>query len=148
MLMGSASRWQRMAGYAMRYGGVGAACAAINAAIVYVGHDLLGVHYLLAALSTCAVTIPLAYVLHARVTFTTGRPAAWSEFGRFLTVQLTQFALGLGLMALLVELLALPPVAAMIAVSILLYLYGFVASARWVYRVFAPRRRDDVRAQR
>lgn len=141
-------RWQRIASQAMRYGLVGGACAVINIAIVYVGHDLLGVHYVVAALLTCAVTIPLGYMLHARLTFATGRAAGWPEFGRFLTVQLAQFALGLGLMALLVELLMLTPVVAMIAVSFLLYLYGFVASARWVYRVFAQSSRNDVRAQR
>ena len=137
----------RLAATAGRFGLVGLLCALLNISIIYVGHDVLGWHYIVAAGGTCFVTIPLGYLLHGSFSFNTGRPAAWREFMRFVVVQLGQFALGLALLALLVEGLGMAPVWAMVAVSIVMVVYAFVASSTWVYGIFrhTPRQRPPER---
>ena len=124
-----------LAAAAGRFGVVGLLCAALNVGVVYLGHNVLGVHYLIAACATCFVTIPLGYLLHGRFSFGTGRPVAIKEFSRFVVVQLGQFALGLVLLAGLVESTGLAPVWAMVAVSALLYVYAFAATSTWVFRM-------------
>ena len=124
-----------LAAAAGRFGLVGLLCAALNVGVVYLGHNVLGVHYVIAACATCFVTIPLGYLLHGRFSFDTGRPAALKEFLRFVVVQLGQFALGLMLLAALVESTGMAPAWAMAAVSALLYVYAFVATSTWVFRV-------------
>ena len=124
---------------AARFGLVGMACAALNVAIVWVGHDVLGAPYFVAALATCLITIPLSYAAHRRFSFQLGRGAGWPEFMRFVMQQLSQFALGLALLVAGVEVLGLRPALAMAAVSVLMFAYGFATNARWVFRVFGRR---------
>lgn len=126
-----------------RFALVGMLCAAINVGIIYIGHDLLGWHYIAAALSTCLVTIPLGYVLHGRFSFRIDRRESWSEFMRFVGVQLGQFSIGFVLLAAQVEMLSVPPAIGMVVVSVLMYLFSFFATSTWVYRVLAWRPHDD-----
>lgn len=126
-----------------RFALVGMLCAVINVGIIFVGHDLLGWHYIAAALSTCLVTIPLGYVLHGRFSFRVGRRESWAEFARFVGVQLGQFSIGFLLLTAQVELLSMPPAIGMVIVSVLMYLFSFIASSTWVYRVLAWRPHDD-----
>jgi putative flippase GtrA len=128
-----------VAAAAARFGVVGAACAVLNVAIVWVGNDLLGAHYVAATLATCLITIPLAYAAHRRFSFALASPAGWAEFMRFAGQQLSQFVLGLVLLVAGVEVLGLPPVAAMALVSLLMFAYGFFTNARWVFRAFGRR---------
>lgn len=128
-----------VAATAGRYGVVGAVCAALNVAIVWIGHDLLGAPYLMAALATCVVTIPLSYIAHQRFSFARGEPASAAQFLRFVVQQLSQFALGLVLLVLLVDGLGLPPAPAMAVMSVLMFAYGFATNGRWVFRAFGRR---------
>jgi putative flippase GtrA len=117
-----------------RYGVVSAACVVLNVAIVYVGHDLLHAPYLLAALATVFITIPLSYAAHRQFSFRVAQAAGWGEFARFLAQQLSQFGLGLVLLAGCVELLGLPPALGMVVVSALMFAYGLLTNDRWVFR--------------
>ena len=128
-----------VAAAAGRYGIVGVACAVLNVAIVWLGHDLLGAPYVLAALATCVVTIPLSYVAHQRFSFARRAPASAAQFKRFLIQQLSQFGLGLVLLVVLVEGAGLPPALGMAAMSVLMFAYGFATNGRWVFRAFGPR---------
>lgn len=126
-----------------RFGLVGAACAGLNVGIVWLGHHQLGWPYLWAAATTCLVTIPLSYLAHREFSFgpelrATERSAS-GRFRRFLVQQLTQFALGLLLLVLFVETAGLPPATAMAAVAVLMFVFGYVSNAAWVFRVFGPR---------
>ncbi|MCA3217080.1 MAG: GtrA family protein [Burkholderiales bacterium] len=134
-----AERSAALAARAGRYALVGAACAGLNVAIVWVGHDLLGAPYLMAALATCVVTIPLSYLTHRRFSFVVSGPAGGVEFARFVLQQLSQFALGLVLLVLLVETLGLPPAPGMAVVAALMFAYGFLINGRCVFRVFGRR---------
>lgn len=126
-----------------RFSFVGAACAGLNIGIVWVGHDLLGWPYLWAAATTCLVTIPLSYLAHREFTFGNAlrlrERSAGGTFGRFLIQQLAQFGLGLLLLAALVENLDVPPAAAMAIVAGVMFVFGYVSNAAWVFRVFGPR---------
>jgi putative flippase GtrA len=126
-------------GSVVRFGLVGLACAALNVGIVWLGHHRLGAPYLVAALATCLITIPLSYFAHRSFSFAVAGRAGWAEFARFVAQQLSQFALGLALLVLTVEVGGIPPAAAMALVSVAMFVYGYLSNARWVFRVFGRR---------
>lgn len=124
----------RLGAAALRFGAVGVGCTALNAGIVWAGTEWLRWPYLAAAAVTCLITIPLSFMAHRQLTFQLRGAARWREFGRYLLQQLSQFALGLTLMAALVEGGGLHPALAMVAASGLMFLYGFATNAGWVFR--------------
>ena len=126
----------RVAAMASRYGLVGLFCAALNVAIVWVGTEILRLSYGPAAALTCPITIPLSYWLHRRISFDVQGPSSVAEFLRFVLAQLSQFALGFALMALVVEFLHWRAWIAMATVSVLMMAYGFLTSSAWVFRVW------------
>ncbi len=126
----------RLVALVSRYGLVGLLCAVINVAIIAVGTQTLGLPYPVAAGGTCLITIPLSYLLHRWISFKVPGPASWREFGRFLTAQLSQFALGFVLMAAIIEGLGWRPWIAMAFASLILAAFGFVASSAWVFGVW------------
>jgi len=128
---------------AYRFGLVGIACAFLNVTIVYLGHDVFKFPYILAAAATCFITIPLSYLLHRSFSFEQVSAASWCEFARFVTQQLSQFCLGLLLLMGIVECLDLPPVFAMVIVSGLMFLYGFITNSTWVFKVFSKKKTVD-----
>lgn len=119
-----------------RYGLVGFLCATLNVAIVWVGTEILGLMYGAAVALTCPITIPLSYWLHRRISFDVQAPSSMAEFLRFVAAQLSQFALGFALIALVVELLHWPAWIAMASVSVLMMAYGFLTSSSWVFRIW------------
>jgi len=119
-----------------RYGLVGLFCALLNLGIVWTGTEILGLAYPLAAALTCPITIPLSYWLHRRISFDVRRPPSLMEFRRFVLAQLSQFALGVAAMALVIETLHWRPWIAMATVSLLMMAYGFAASSAWVFRIW------------
>jgi glycosyltransferase involved in cell wall biosynthesis len=132
----------RVAGASVRYGLVGAACALLNLAIVWAGTERLGLPYPVAALATCFVTIPVAYLMHRRFSFRKRGAADRGEWWRFLALQLSQFCIGLAGMAMAVEWLHWRPWLAMAGVSVAMYLYGFAMSGTWVFAAWRPRPRS------
>lgn len=131
--MTSKGRAGRIAGASIRYGIVGAGCALLNIAIIWLGTERAHFPYPLAAIGTCFVTIPIAFLLHRRVSFHKQGGAKRREWWRFLILQLSQFCIGLLGMTAAVELFRLPPWMAMAAVSALMFLYGFFGSCAWVF---------------
>lgn len=129
----------RVAAMAGRFAFVGAACAVLNLTIMYVGTVLIGVHYVSAALATCLITIPLSYFFHRRVTFQISK--AWhgeiSEFLRFVIAQLVQFALGICILVILVERAGMTPMWGTVAMTALMFVYGFAVNSAWVFRMLS-----------
>jgi glycosyltransferase involved in cell wall biosynthesis/putative flippase GtrA len=127
----------RVAAMAGRFAIVGAACAALNWTIMYLGTVVIGIHYVAAALTTCLITIPLSYFFHRRVTFQV--VSAWQgetpEFLRFVISQLVQFALGLCVLVILVEWGGLTPMWSTVAMTVLMFAYGFAVNSAWVFRI-------------
>jgi glycosyltransferase involved in cell wall biosynthesis/putative flippase GtrA len=123
----------RMAGVAVRYGIVGAACALLNLAIVWTGTERAHLPYLLAAGATCFITIPVGFLLHRRVSFRKRGSVERKEWWRFLALQLSQFCIGLVGISAAVELLHMRPWIAMAVVSALMFLYGFLGAGTWVF---------------
>src|SRR5260370_38095920 len=79
-----------------RFAAVGAACSALNIAIMFLGNVVAGINYVATSLLTCLITIPLSYLFHRRITFRI--TSAWGEapeFLRFVISQLVQFGAGL-----------------------------------------------------
>ncbi len=126
---------------AWRHALVGSFCAALNVAIVHVGDQVLGWPYLLAAMMTCFITIPLSYLLHRRHSFRVGTQADLAEFLRFIAQQLLQFSAGLLLLAIGVEALGLTPTLAMAGTVVTLWLVSMAVQWRWVFRLPWPRGR-------
>lgn len=126
----------------IRYVSVGAVCALLNLAIMFFGHQVAGLHYLLAALLTCLITIPLSYCFHLGFTFKHSRLEEIDRyrFARFVASQLVQFAAGLLLLMSIVELGGMEPMWAMFSVTLLMFIYGFVASSTWVFRALGSGR--------
>ena len=123
-----------------RYGLVGVVCAILNLGIVYVGHNILYWHYVIAVLGTCLITIPISYILHRQFTFRAIGSADLPEFRRFCITQLSQFSIGLLILSAFVELIHWPVIAAMLLVTVIQFMYGFMMSSTWV---FGSVRRDD-----
>ncbi len=123
---------------AVRFGIVGAACSVLNVFIVYFGTSVLHLHYAVALLTTCLITIPLSYFAHRGFTF--GIRGAlekrWREAGRFVIAQVGQFVLGFGLLMAAVEWAFMTPVVGMVAVTALMFLFGLAANGAWVFRAF------------
>ena len=119
-----------------RYGLVGALCALLNVAIIAVGTQGLRLPYPMAAACCCVITIPLSYVLHRHVSFDLGGPGSGQEFSRFVVAQLSQFAVGFALMAGIIESLHWRPWVATGVVSLAMAACGFLATSKWVFRVW------------
>lgn len=126
---------------ALRHALVGAACAALNVAIVHVGDRVLGLPYLLAALMTCLITIPTSYLLHRRHSFRVAGRINLPEFLRFLAQQLLQFGAGLMLLAFGVERLGLAPSVAMALAIVLMWIFSLLVQWRWVFKLPQAKRR-------
>ena len=123
---------------ALRYGVVGGFCTVLNIGIVWLGTERAHLAYPIAAISTCFITIPISYLLHRGITFAAIGPRRWAEWWRFVAAQLSQFALGLLLMSVVVETLGWRPWIAMGVVSAIMFVYGFLASSTWVFRAWHP----------
>jgi len=113
---------------------VGAVCALLNIAIVYVGTTIVGINYILASICTIFITIPASYFAHKFYSFHVADSPNYREFAKFLSAQGVQFLLGLILIVLLVESFGLRPWVSMGAATLILYLLGFLVHSRWVFR--------------
>lgn len=121
---------------AARYGMVGILCAVLNVGIVYVGTELIRIGYVMSALVTCIITIPISYIMHVRFSFEGRLEFRIFELIRFLFVQFAQFFVGFGVVALQVELLGIRPWIAMLFAIGLLYVLGFFLNSVWVFNYF------------
>lgn len=112
---------------------VGGVCFSVNLVVLYAGTDLLGVHYLWATLASLWITNTLGWLLNRRWTFASRAPAAFAEYCRYLTVNLSSFALGMALMALLVGLLGIHYLVANACIAFAMALGNFLAHRSWSF---------------
>jgi putative flippase GtrA len=110
-----------------RYLVIGVGCALLNNAIL-IGADMAGAHYVGGTLLTFATTIPLAYVAHAKWTFSA--TPSWRGLARFIAGSLSSLAAALSAVALLRGAMGLPMVVAAPLATVAMTLYNFVV-ARW-----------------
>jgi putative flippase GtrA len=133
----------RVIAMAGRFAMVGAACAALNFTIMFVGTVVVGIHYVEAALLACLITVPVSYFFHRRVTFRIS--PTWqgeaSEFLRFVLSQLVQFGVGLCILVALVERAGFTPMWGMVMMTALMFAYGFVVNSTWVFKALKGHRR-------
>lgn len=121
---------------AVRYGVVGATCALLNVGIIFVGTEVIEIGYILSALSTCVITIPISYVMHVSFSFEKKLGFRFFELAKFLALQFLQFFLGVGLMAVQIEIFEIRPWVAMTGSILLLYFFGFFLNSVWVFNFF------------
>jgi putative flippase GtrA len=133
---------RRMLDIATRHATVGVACAVLNVLIIYIGTEILHIYYIFAMLLTCFITIPVAYLLHRRISFRISEEPNLREFSRFISQQLVQFLAGLALLSVGVEKLQLNPTFAMVVVTFLLWAFALISQWKFVFRKYGSSRRD------
>lgn len=111
-----------------RYAQVGLLCAVVNNLIV-IAMDFAGYHYLPGVIVSFAVTMFLAYVLHAGYTFEV-RPSSTGGL-RFAAANLSGFPLSLGAMYVLCDRVGLRASIAMPIATVLLFFWNYLL-AHWV----------------
>jgi putative flippase GtrA len=115
----------------LRFALVGVSNTLLYAA-AYVWLDRIGVHYVLASSLAFAVAVLNSYVLNRRWTFRSQARRA-PELARFLCAQLLGAAASLSLLAALVELGGLNPLAAQVVAFPVASLISFALSREWAF---------------
>jgi glycosyltransferase involved in cell wall biosynthesis/putative flippase GtrA len=149
---GESGRWfdtLRVGAMAARFALVGALCAAINLAIMFLGTTLIGINYVAAAFATCLITIPLSYFFHRRITYRlpNAQKGEGTEFLRFVLNQLLQFAAGLCVLVVLVEKIGLTPIWGSVVMTGLMFVYGFLMNSTWVFQALTLRSNKQVKLE-
>ncbi|AOK53144.1 GtrA family protein [Burkholderia stagnalis] len=116
-----------------RYGGVGALCAAMNLAILYVGTGIFGLHYLLSCVWSFGILAPLSYVLHKRISFRGDDPNSAAQFMRYVASLLTSTFMNVGLLALLANVFHIHYLLAAVLSTALSFLCGYVYQSSRVF---------------
>lgn len=119
------------------YAGIGAICAALNLAMLWLLTSVLGLHYLVSTLLAFFALTPMGFWLQKLLTFRTPRAAASMEWPRYFVTMGSSLAANLALMYLLVSVLGVWYLAASLAVAVLLLAGNFLVNDRWS---FAARR--------
>jgi putative flippase GtrA len=70
-------RFARHLAQLLRYGGIGLCCVAVNLVVLYVGTDVLGMHYLVSAGFAFALVAPFGYWLHKYLAFRETTRCPW-----------------------------------------------------------------------
>lgn len=117
----------------MRYGGVGLCCVAVNLAVLYVGTDVLGLHYLVSAGLAFAIVAPFGYWLHKYVAFRDPTPPSVAQALRYLTGFAGAAALNIVAMAVLVDGLGVQYLLANIVVTGLYFVGSYGVQALWTF---------------
>jgi putative flippase GtrA len=133
--VGTVNTWRQLRSFLL----VGGASYLLNVIVLMCCVELLGLHYVAAMAVSFLVVVSAAHYVNRRVTFRS-QASYLQELGKYNVVNLGQFAIGLALMALLVELGRLPYLLANAVAAILLTIVSFVAHKTWT---FADRRLDD-----
>jgi putative flippase GtrA len=118
---------------------IGAASYALNVVVLFICIEWIGLHYVLAMMASFLVVVPTAHFLHRRITFRS-EASYLRELGKYNVVIIGQFALGLSLMAILVEVAHLRYLAANALSAIMLTALSFLSHKGWT---FVERRPND-----
>lgn len=117
---------------------VGGVCFVTNLLVLYVGTDMLGLHYLLSMLFSILVANTLGWFLNRRWTFSASGLQWWTEYGRYIGVGLSSTLVSLLLMVLAVTVIGIHYLLASALVAVLMLLVNFWAHGRWSF--FHPAR--------
>lgn len=120
----------------LRYIGVGLVSTAINYAI-FTGGIYVGLHYLVAATVSTAVTVMAGFFLHRTFTFSARKAATLREFLSFLSVIAVQYVLGMTGYWLLIGKLQMSPSLAFVLNNIVL---ASITYCLFRYRTFRVHR--------
>jgi putative flippase GtrA len=118
---------------------IGGASYALNVAVLFVCVEWIGLHYVLAMMASFLVVVPTAHFLNRRITFKSDA-SYLRELGKYNVVIIGQFAAGLLLMAILIELGRLPYLWANALSAVLLTALSFLSQKLWT---FEERRSGD-----
>ncbi len=110
-----------------RYTIVGLVCVALNN-VILIGGEAMGIHYAIATVICFFFVGGLAYATHADYTFEAGR--SWLGYGRFLGTQTLGLVLTLAILFVLSDGLGLSIWIAAPTVTIIMFIYQFLAT-RW-----------------
>ncbi len=112
---------------------VGGVCFTANLIVLYVGTDVLGLHYLVSMLLSILIANTLGWWLNRRWSFRSRARGLVAEYLRYFAVTLTSSFLSLILMAVLVSGLRLHYLAASSAIAVGLTLFNFLAHRGWSF---------------
>ena len=112
---------------------VGGLCFFTNLMVLYVGTELVGLHYLVSTFFSIFVTNTLGWVLNRKWTFASSSSNWLLEYGRYLTVSLSGFAFSLGLMTLLVSGAGVHYLLASASIAVGMTVVNFAAHRGWSF---------------
>lgn len=131
--MRGTERFARHLGQLVRYAGVGLCCVAVNLVVLYVGTDLMGLHYLVSAGLTFAIVAPFGYWLHKYVAFRETSPVSAEQALRYLAGFAGAAVLNIAAMAILVEGLGVEYLLANVAVAAMYFMVSYAVQAFWTF---------------
>jgi putative flippase GtrA len=117
----------------LRYGGIGLCCVAVNLVVLYVGTDLLGMHYLVSAGFAFALVAPFGYWLHKYLAFRETSPMSAAQALRYLTGFAGAAVLNVVGMVILVDGLGVQYLLANLVVTGVYFFASYGIQAFWTF---------------
>lgn len=112
---------------------VGGLCFVTNLAVLYVGTDLLGWHYLLSMAVSTVVANTLGWILNRLWTFWKSRRPWWVEYARYMSVSFSNSLISLLLMVLSVNVIGLHYLLSSAIIAILMLLFNYISHRDWSF---------------
>ncbi|SHE95754.1 Putative flippase GtrA (transmembrane translocase of bactoprenol-linked glucose) [Microbulbifer donghaiensis] len=113
---------------------VGGTCFITNILVLYIGTDLLGLHYLVSMLFSIATVNFIGWALNRHQTFKTKDADALPEFTRYILVNLTSMITSLCTMYLLVSTVGLHYIVASTVIAAGMTTINFYAHRQWSFK--------------
>lgn len=117
----------------LRFLTVGGLCFGTNLLVLYIGTDMLGLHYLVSMGISILVANTLGWALNRRWTFRSGDTQRLREFGRYIRVNLSSYVLSLALMALMVSWWGVHYLLASALIAVCMTAVNFTWHTRWSF---------------
>lgn len=129
------SRLALLAELFARFAGVGIVFAVINIVVLWLLIGVAGLGYISACIISFVLLTGLSCLVSKKVAFLQEGRVRWHELGRFGLVSAASLASNLALMALLVEIVGWPPLAASLLVTVVLSVANFAGHLLFSFRV-------------
>jgi putative flippase GtrA len=117
----------------LRFAGVGAAMAGLNAAVLFALVSVAQLHYLTACAIAFVALTALSAVLNKRLAFLLDDRIRWSELARFFAVSGVSLAFNLLFMSVLVGGFGLHPLIASLAITLPFGLFNYLGHAVFTF---------------
>ncbi|RYX85485.1 GtrA family protein [bacterium] len=117
----------------LRFAMVGSGCFLLNMIVLYVGKEILHLHYMLASTLTLFIVSGVGFFLNRKLTFRAQGVQIWHELRRYYTVNIGSFAFSLSLVALLVEGLSMHYLVANVLVGLAVMAGNFWLHKNWSF---------------